>query len=68
MAIEQIDQDVSGWCYIGDNYHIDMEGAKAAGLLTIHFNHHHNQEGPASDYVVYTVQDLISLLESLENQ
>ena len=68
LAIEQIDQDASGWCYIGDNYHIDMEGAKAAGLTTIHFNHHHNQEGPASDYVAYTVQDLISLLETLENQ
>lgn len=52
--------------YIGDNYIKDMEGAKAAGLHTIHFNRHNLQEGMASDYIVYNEDQLVALLKELE--
>lgn len=60
------DTGVSDWYYIGDNYINDMQGAKQAGMHTIHFNRHHHQEGPCSDYVVYTEKELIDLLKKLE--
>ncbi len=45
-----------------------MEGAKNAGMHTIHLNrHHHHQEGNCSDYTVYTEEELIDLLVRLEN-
>ncbi|MCF0105951.1 MAG: HAD family hydrolase [Holdemanella sp.] len=56
------------WCYIGDNYTNDMEGAKKAGMHTIHFNRHHTKEGMASDYVVYNEKELIEVMEHLKNQ
>lgn len=55
------------WTYIGDNYEVDMVGAKGAGLRTIHFNRHHLIEGDCSDYVVYSEQELIDLLKKLED-
>ena len=54
--------------YIGDNYIKDMEGAKAAGLHTIHFNRHNLQEGLASDYIVYNEDQLVALLKELERR
>lgn len=54
--------------YIGDNYIKDMEGAKAAGLHTIHFNRHNFQEGMASDYIVYNEDQLVALLKELERR
>ena len=54
--------------YIGDNYIKDMEGAKAAGLHTIHFNRHNLQEGVASDYIVYNEDQLVALLKDLERR
>lgn len=54
--------------YIGDNYINDMEGAKAAGLHTIHFNRHNLQEGMASDYIVYNEDQLVALLKELERR
>ena len=54
--------------YIGDNYIKDMEGAKAAGLHTIHFNRHYLQEGMASDYIVYNEDQLVALLKELERR
>lgn len=54
--------------YIGDNYIKDMEGAKAAGLHTIHFNRHNLQEGVASDYIVYNEDQLVALLKELERR
>lgn len=54
--------------YIGDNYIKDMEGAKAAGLHTIHFNRHNLQEGIASDYIVYNEDQLVALLKELERR
>lgn len=54
--------------YIGDNYIKDMEGAKAAGLHTIHFNRHNLQEGTASDYIVYNEDQLVALLKELERR
>lgn len=54
--------------YIGDNYIKDMEGAKAAGLHTIHFNRHNLQEGMASDYIVYNEDQLVALLKELERR
>lgn len=54
--------------YIGDNYIKDMEGAKAAGLHTIHFNRHNLQEGMASDYIVYNENQLVALLKELERR
>lgn len=54
--------------YIGDNYIKDMEGAKSAGLHTIHFNRHNLQEGMASDYIVYNEDQLVALLIELERR
>lgn len=54
--------------YIGDNYIKDMEGAKAAGLHTIHFNRHNLQEGMASDYIVYNEDQLVAILKELERR
>ena len=54
--------------YSGDNYIKDMEGAKAAGLHTIHFNRHNLQEGMASDYIVYNEDQLVALLKELERR
>ncbi len=54
------------WYYIGDNYTNDIEGGHAAGFKTIHFNRHKGKEGKAADYIVYTEQELISLLQTLE--
>lgn len=54
--------------YIGDNYIKDMEGAKAAGLHTIHFNRYNLQEGMASDYIVYNEDQLVALLKKLERR
>lgn len=34
-------------------------------MKTIHFNRHHQEEGDASDYVVYTEKELIDLLKEL---
>lgn len=58
---------ISDWYYIGDNYINDMEGAKNAGMKTIHFNRHHLLEGDCADYLVYTEEELIDLLKRLEN-
>lgn len=41
-----------------------MEGAKKAGLKTIHFNRHHTLEGPCSDYVVYSELELMKLMDT----
>ncbi|MGM9948205.1 HAD family hydrolase [Floccifex sp.] len=60
-----LNQQASDWFYIGDHYKNDMEGAKNAGLKTIHFNRHHKQEGPCSDYVVYSEEELMDLLNQL---
>lgn len=54
--------------YIGDNYIKDMEGAKAAGLHTIHFNRHNLHEGMATDYIVYNEDQLVALLKELERR
>lgn len=63
---ELLNADPKEWFYIGDNYINDMEGAKQLGFKTIHLNRHHGKEGPASDYVVYSDKELVSLLEFLD--
>ena len=67
-AFERMGEDLRDWYYIGDNYINDMEGAKAAGMKTIHFNRHYGPEGPAADYVVYTDEELAALLRRLEKE
>lgn len=67
IVAEATKTKVSDWTYIGDNYINDMEGAKNAGMHTIHLNRHHHQEGNCSDYTVYTEEELIDLLARLEN-
>lgn len=64
-AFQKVIEKVGGqdWCYVGDSYHNDMEGAKAAGLKTIHFDRHHHGSGPAADYVVYSEDALFCLLK-----
>lgn len=56
------------WFYIGDNYINDMEGAKKAGMKTIHLNRHHLMEGPMSDFIVYSEEELVNLLKNLEQK
>lgn len=65
-VMDQLHELSSDWYYVGDNYTIDMEGAKNAGMKTIHFNRHHKQEGPCSDYVVYNEEELVELFKALE--
>lgn len=65
LALEKMNEDASDWYYVGDNYINDMEGAKAAGLKTIHFNRHHQKEGSAADYIVYNDKELVDLLLEL---
>lgn len=65
-AFEKIGDDPENWYYVGDNYINDIEGAKSAGMKTIHFNRHHRKEGPAADYVVYTAKELADLLSKIE--
>lgn len=63
-CMDRMHEDISQWYYVGDNYINDMQGAKKAGMKTIHFNRHHQLEGDASDYVVYSAKDLIQLIQS----
>jgi putative hydrolase of the HAD superfamily len=56
------------WIYIGDHYINDIQGAKQAGMHTIHMNRHHHQEGPCADVVVYTEEELVNVLKKLENE
>lgn len=67
-AVDRMDGDVASWFYIGDNYDIDMIGAKRAGMKTIHINRNHKNEGPMSDYLVYTDEELVALLYTLEGK
>ena len=66
-VMEQLHEFANDWYYVGDNYDIDMVGAKKVGMKTIHYNRHHKKEGPASDYVVYSDEELVELLKGLEN-
>lgn len=61
-----MNENISDWYYIGDNYVNDMEGAKKVGMKTIHFNRHHGLEGTCSDHVVYSEKELVELLIKLE--
>ncbi|MSS01988.1 HAD family hydrolase [Floccifex porci] len=63
-VLEAMNEKSEDWYYIGDNYKNDMEGAKKAGLKTIHFNRHHTLEGPCSDYVVYSELELMKLMDT----
>ena len=56
----------SDWVYIGDRYDHDMVPAKQVGMHTIHFNRHHRVEGPLADQVVYTEEELVTLLHRME--
>lgn len=67
-VLKSLNESAEDWYYIGDNYIHDMEGAKAVGMHTIHFNRHHQQEGSASDFTVYSEKELIELLKELSNQ
>lgn len=66
-VFSRLNQNPTDWYYIGDNYINDMQGAKSVGMHTIHFNRHHQQEGSASDYIVYTEKELIDLLNTLKS-
>ncbi|MBB5183667.1 HAD family hydrolase [Catenisphaera adipataccumulans] len=63
--LELLGDKAENWYYIGDNYDIDMVGAKSAGLHTIHLNRHRQNEGPCSDHTVYTEAECIDLLKKL---
>ncbi|WP_294729419.1 HAD family hydrolase [uncultured Faecalibaculum sp.] len=67
-AFEAVTDQPEDFWYIGDNYVNDMEGAKALGWHTIHFNRRHQESGPAADYAVYTESELTALLRQLEGE
>ena len=48
---------------MGDNYINDMQGAKSAGMKTIHFNRHHQVSGPLADHVVYSAKELVEFIK-----
>lgn len=68
FVANKMKSNIKDWFYIGDNYINDMEGAKKAGMRTIHFNRHHLMEGPMSDYIVYSEKELVDLLKKLEQK
>ena len=54
-----MNEDAHDWCYVGDNYINDIEGAKSVGMKTIHFNRHHQKSGPAADFEVFSAKELM---------
>ncbi len=64
-CLHRMDQNACDWCYVGDNYINDMEGAKGIGMKTIHFNRHHQKSGKAADFEVFCAKDLIECIERL---
>ena len=66
--LDRFHENPSDWTYIGDHYINDMKGAHDAGMHTIHFNRHHRQEGDFSEFIVYSEQELIALIERLEKE
>lgn len=67
-AFQRMNEDLQKWYYIGDSYENDMEGAKSAGMKTIHLNRHHQKSGPCADYEVFTEDELFELLNKLQNE
>ena len=67
-AFQAVTADPSDFWYIGDNYHNDMEGAKALGWHTIHFDRRHQGSGPAADYIAHDESELTALLRQLEGE
>ena len=67
-AFEAVTCSPEDFWYIGDNYLNDMEGAKALGWHTIHFDRRHQGSGPAADYVVHDERELTALLRQLEGE
>lgn len=62
-CMEAMQEDIHEWYYVGDNYINDMQGAKNAGMKTIHFNRHHLASGPLADHVVYSAKELVEFIE-----
>ena len=62
-CMEAMHEDIHEWYYVGDNYINDMQGAKNAGMKTIHFNRHHQVSGPCADHVVYSAKELIEFIK-----
>ena len=54
--------------YVGDGYEIDMIGASQAGIKTIWYNHQHLKKDVSFiDYVVYSDEELLSVIKKLNN-
>ena len=62
-CMEAMHEDITEWYYVGDNYINDMQGAKSAGMKTIHFNRHHQVSGPCADHVVYSAKELVEFIK-----
>lgn len=62
-CMDAMQEDITEWYYVGDNYINDMQGAKSAGMKTIHFNRHHQASGPCADHVVYSAEELVELIK-----
>ena len=62
-CMEVMHEDITEWYYVGDNYINDMQGAKNAGMKTIHFNRHHQVSGPCADHVVYSAKELVDFIK-----
>ena len=62
-CMEFMNEDISEWYYVGDNYINDMQGAKSAGMKTIHFNRHHQASGPCADHVVYSAKEFVEFIK-----
>ncbi|MDO4466821.1 MAG: HAD family hydrolase [Bacillota bacterium] len=54
------------WFYIGDSYNNDIAASKKAGLRNIYFDRHNKKEGNQADYVVYSEEELIALIQKIE--
>lgn len=65
-AFETITKSPDNWVYIGDSYKNDIEGAKACGWTTVHYDRHQNGSGEAADYVARNGEQLIEILKGLE--
>lgn len=63
-CMDLMHENIHEWYYVGDNYINDMQGAKLAGMKTIHLNRHHQKSGPCADYEIFTAKECVALLQS----
>lgn len=65
-VLEKLNGKAEDWYYIGDHYENDIKAPKTIGMKTIHFNRHHQETGDSADYIVYSEDELMKLIDTLK--